>query len=82
VTGAVVTGVVTGVAALLIVLHRGDGGEVTVASSHVTSLRAPAGPLHGLAPTSGCLVGLDDGKFVGVLEACGQVRRQIEEGGR
>jgi hypothetical protein len=70
------------VGALLVVLHRSDGGEVVVAAAHVTSLRAPAGPLRGLAPTGGCLVGLDDGKFVAVLESCGEVRRRLEDAGR
>jgi hypothetical protein len=66
---------------LMLVLHRGDGAEVDVAVAHITSLRAPAGPLRGLAPTSGCIVGLADGKFVGVLETCGEVRRRLEEAG-
>jgi hypothetical protein len=67
---------------LMLVLHRGDGAEVDVAPAHITSLRAPAGPLRGLAPTSGCIVGLDDGKFIGALETCDEVRRRLEEGGR
>jgi len=71
------------VGALLVVLHRSpDGAEVVVAAGHVTSLRAPAGPLRALAPTSGCLVGLDDSKFVGVLETCSEVKRRLEEAGR
>jgi hypothetical protein len=65
---------------LMLVLHRGDGGEVAVAAAQVTSLRAPAGPLHGLAPTSGCIVGLADGKWIGVLETCAEVRRRLEGG--
>jgi hypothetical protein len=66
------------VGALLIVLHRGDGGEVAVATAHVTSLRATAGPLRNLAPSSHCLIGLTDGKFIGVIETCAEVMRQLE----
>ena len=68
--------------ALLVVLHRSpDGGEVVVARGQVTSLRAPAGPLKALAPLSGCIVGLTDGKFVGVMETCNEVKRRLEEEG-
>lgn len=66
-------------AALLVVLHRGDGGEVIIAPAQVTSLRAPAGALHGLAPSSRCIVWMTDGKFVGVLESCAEVKRRLEE---
>jgi hypothetical protein len=66
------------VGALLVVLHRGDGGEVAVAAAHVTSLRTPAGPLRSLAPSSHCLIYLDDGKMIGVLETCAEVRRRLE----
>ena len=64
---------------LLVVLHRSDGGEVTVNAAQVTSLRTPGGALGTLAPTGGCLVGMTDGKFVAVLEGCGEVRRLIGE---
>jgi hypothetical protein len=70
------------VGALFVVLHRGDGGEVAIATTHVTSLRAPAGPLRDLAPSSHCHVGLDDGKWIGVLETCAEVKRQLEEAAR
>ena len=49
------------IALLLLVLHRSDGGEVTINAEQVTSLRAPAGSLHGLAPFAHCLVFLADG---------------------
>jgi hypothetical protein len=63
----------------LLVLHRVDGQEVTISPNHVTSLRAPAGPLDRLAPSgSHCLVGLTDGKFVSVIETCLTVRRLLE----
>jgi hypothetical protein len=67
---------------VLVVLHRSDGGEVSVAAAQVTSLRTPGGALHGLAPAGGCLVGLTDGKFVAVLEGCPEVRRRLEDAGR
>lgn len=63
----------------LILLHRVDGGEVTVAAAHVTSLRATPGSLNKLTPKdTRCLVGLSDGKFVAVLEACRDVRTLLE----
>jgi hypothetical protein len=73
------------VGALFVVLHRGDGGEVIIAPAHITSLRVPGGggtvlggSLAKLAPFSNCHVYLDDGKFLGVLETCAEVRRQLE----
>lgn len=63
----------------LVLLHRVDGGEVTVAAGHVTSLRSTPGRLDKLTPKdTRCLVGLDDGKFVAVLEACRDVRKLLE----
>jgi hypothetical protein len=62
----------------LIVLHRADGGEVTVAASQITSLRNTHGSLRDIAPHTNCIVGMTDGKFVGVLEACNEIKRQLE----
>ena len=61
----------------LVVLHRSDGGDVTVNADQVTSLRS----LHehrDLVPGH-CMVGLTDGKFVGVQETCAEVKRQLED---
>lgn len=64
----------------LIVLHRADGGEVAVALQHVTSLRSTPGSLGKLLPQeTRCLVGLDDGKYVAVIETCAAVKRLLEE---
>lgn len=62
----------------LITLHRSDGGEVTINPAQVTTLRSPAGRLGHLAPSGHCIIGLVDGKFVSVLEACEEVKRQLE----
>lgn len=56
----------------LIVLHRSDGGEVTVNAEQITSLRTPGAVAHAR-----CLVGLTDGRFVGVLETCTEVRQRL-----
>lgn len=62
----------------LIVLHRADGGEVTVNAAQITSLRAPAGPLGKLVPSGNCIVGLTDGKYVAVLEPCAAIKQHLE----
>jgi hypothetical protein len=67
------------VGALLVVLHRSDGGEVAVAPGQVTTLRTPVGAPSGLKPGLGCIVGLTDGKWVAVLEGCNEVKRRLEE---
>lgn len=65
------------VALHLIVLHRSDGGDVTINADQITSLRDPV--RHGqLFPAGHCIIGLTDGKFVAVLEACAEVRRLLE----
>ena len=66
-------------ALVLVVLHRVDGGEVVVNSTQVTSLRSVPGGLSGHLPgPSKCLVGLTDGRFVAVVEPCGEVKRLLE----
>ena len=63
----------------LVLLHRADGGTVTVAAAHVTSLRETPGSLGKQVPdATRCLVGLTDGKFVAVLETCTRVRELLE----
>jgi hypothetical protein len=65
----------------LVILHRVDGGEVAVSPTHITSM-------HSKAPTSGqnklvtqearCILWLDDGKQLLVLEPCETVKRLME----
>lgn len=62
----------------LVVLHRSDGGNVTINAEQVTTLRAPAGKLGHLAPGGHCIIGLTDGRFVAVLEACETVKQRLE----
>lgn len=64
--------------ALLVVLHRSDGGSVIVNAEQITSLRSPAGKLGKLAPSGHCIVGMTDAKFIAVLEACAAIKKQIE----
>jgi hypothetical protein len=67
----------------LVLLHRADGGTVTIAANHVTSLRETPGSLGKQVPdATRCLVGLTDGKFVAVLETCTEVRRLLEAASR
>jgi hypothetical protein len=67
----------------LVLLHRADGGIVTVAAAHVTSLRETPGRLAKQVPDqTRCVVGLTDGKFVAVLEPCGEVRKLLEAASR
>jgi hypothetical protein len=71
---ALVAGVV------LVVLHRADGGEVAVVPGHVTNLHSAAAPQNKVVVGAArCVLGLDDGKYLSVLEACGEVRRLLEE---
>jgi hypothetical protein len=70
------------IAGLYMILHRVDGGEVAVIPSHITSM-------HSKAPTSAqnklvtqevrCIVWLDDGKLLSVLEPCETVKKLMNE---
>lgn len=66
------------VAAHLIVLHRSDGGEVTINPAQVTSLRSPTAQFRQMVPAGHCIVDLTDRKFVAVLEPCEEVKRRLE----
>ena len=64
------------------ILHRTDGGEVAVIPSHVTSLhaKAPSGAQNRVVtPEARCVLWLDDGKVLSVLETCDVVKRLLKE---
>lgn len=69
------------IAIQLIVLHRADGGEVTVIPAHITSMHARS-PAHAgnkvVAGDARCVVWLADGKVLSVLETCDQVKAMLE----
>jgi hypothetical protein len=70
------------IAGLYIILHRGDGGDVAVVPSHITSMhaKAPGNAQNKLAmPEVRCIVWLDDGKLLSVLETCDRVKQLIDE---
>lgn len=64
----------------LVLLHRGDGGEVFINPSQVTSLHAAAGPANkAVTGQVRCLLWLADGKMLSVLERCEVVRELLGE---
>ena len=66
----------------LVILHRADGGEVAVSSSHITSMhsRAPATGQNKLVTGEArCIVWLADGKQLSVLESCDVVQKLMNE---
>ena len=69
----------------LVVLHRIDGGEVVVAPAHITSMhsKAPSSPQNKLVTGEvRCIVWLDDGKLLSVLELCDRVKQLMNEAAR
>lgn len=69
----------------MVLLHRADGGEVSIVVPHVTGLHAPAPPpnTHKLSPaTAHCVLWLADGRLLSVIEPCDVVRRLLDEAGR
>ena len=69
----------------LVVLHRIDGGEVAVSPAHITSMhsKAPSSPQNKLVTGEvRCIVWLDDGKLLSVLEPCDRVKQLMNEAAR
>ena len=69
----------------LVLLHRVDGGEVVVAPSHVTSMhsKAPSIPQNKLVTGEvRCIIWLDDGKLLSVLESCETVKQLMDKAER
>ena len=69
----------------LVILHRVDGGEVVVAPEHITSMhsKAPTSAQNKLVtPDARCIVWLDDGKQLMVLETCDVVKQLMDKAGK
>jgi hypothetical protein len=64
----------------LIVVHAIDGSEITISPRHVTSMRAahPEKDNELLSVHVNCVIGLDDGRFVSVVEECADIRKALE----
>lgn len=67
----------------LIVLHSVDGFEIIINPQQVVILRPTAEAARGtpnqlVARGVQCVIGLADGKFVSVIEACAVVQAAIE----
>jgi hypothetical protein len=70
------------IAAVLIRLHNPHGATIDINPDQIVSLRAAA-PVQTeegrlLHRSIQCMISLADGKFVGVVEDCGTVKRMIE----
>ena len=69
----------------MVILHRVDGGEVAVIPSHITSLhsKAPSNAQNKLGTHEvRCIVWMDDGKLLSVLEPCATVKQLMDEAAR
>ena len=69
----------------LVILHRVDGGEVLVAPEHITSMHSKAlGSARDKLITgeAHCIIWLDDGKLLSVLEQCDRVTQLMNEAAR
>ncbi len=65
----------------MILLHRADGGEVSIIPAHVASIHAKPPPFDTrnklLAPNARCVLWMDDGKLIAVLETCAVVKQLL-----
>jgi len=66
----------------LVILHRVDGGAVIVAPEHITSMHSKAlGSARDKLITGEvrCIIWLDDGKLLSVLEPCDVVKQLMDK---
>lgn len=67
---------------ILLVLHSVTGAEITISAGEITAMReAREDDADDKLVTKGvrCVVSMTDGKFASVVEACSDVRRQVEQ---
>lgn len=64
-----------------LVLHAPGGHEVSVNAKSINSMRAGEGGDENKLLTGAvrCVISLDNGKLVNVIETCTEVRRAIEQ---
>lgn len=63
----------------LLALHAPGGQEISLNPAHINSMRAGEGGDKNLLLTGAvhCVIAMNDGKLVNVVETCAEVRRQI-----
>lgn len=72
------------VASVFIVLHNVDGEEIFINPEHIATLRSSTESFDGkpsnlLAKGISCIIGLDNGRSISVVENCPEVRKLMEE---
>lgn len=65
----------------LLVLHAPGGHEIAINPSHINSMRAGEGGDKNILLTGTvlCVIAMNDGKLVNVVETCAEVRHLIDE---
>jgi len=68
---------------VLVVLHNVDGDEILVNVDHIIMLQhtkeSKGGTNELISGGNKCVIGLENGKFISVIEPCGMVRQAIRE---
>jgi hypothetical protein len=69
------------IAAIWIVLHGPGGFEININPKRVTSMRSGiAGQKNKfIHEDAKCVLNMDDGKFISVIETCDQVRQALKD---
>lgn len=69
--------------AVFIMLHNVDGDELLINIDHIIMLQltkeAKGGVNELISGGNKCVIGLDNGKFISVVEPCGMVRQAIRQ---
>jgi hypothetical protein len=69
------------IASIWIVLHGPGGYEVNVNPKRITSMRSgvPGQKNKVIHENARCVLNMDDGKFIAVIETCDQVHQALKE---
>lgn len=67
------------IAVVILILHTPGGHEVGISAEKIVSMRDGEGRGEYVTKKVGCVINTNDGKFIGVIESCAEVRRMIEE---
>jgi hypothetical protein len=64
-----------------LILHAPGGQDIAVNIKQITSMRAgdPVTKNKIIAGEVRCVLNMDDGKFISVIETCGDIRRMIND---
>jgi hypothetical protein len=63
---------------LVLILHTPGNHEVSIVADKIVSLREGEGHNKHVTGAVNCVINTDDGKFIGVIESCEEIRKLMK----